>query len=47
MSVICNLIDEPLLAEADAAGVRAFVPKPTPIGELCATIQRAIAARSQ
>ena len=47
VAVTSGFIDEPLLAEADTAGVRALVPKPTPIGELCATIQRLIAARSQ
>ena len=47
VAVISGFIDEALLAGADASGVRALVPKPTPIDELCATIQRLIAARSQ
>ena len=47
VAVTSGFIDEALLAEADAAGVRAIIPKPTPIDELCATIQRLIAARSQ
>ena len=47
VAVISGFIDETLLSEADAAGVRALVPKPTPIGELCATIRRLIPARSQ
>jgi len=47
VAVTSGFIDEALLAAAEAAGVRALVPKPTPIGELCATIRRLIPARSQ
>jgi len=47
VAVTSGFIDEALLAAADEAGVRALVPKPTPVGELCATIRRLIPAQSQ
>ena len=47
VAVTSGFIDQALLAAADEAGVRALIPKPTPIGELLLTIQRLIPARTQ